>query len=98
MSKKNKTVPVITDVFRNKYTGASIRMAPAGTLDGEPAWLVKDKCLSNYALDNFSLGMNKGIRAGGATGLLVGVVLGGALALAAALSSDDKKKGDKKEA
>lgn len=60
MGKNNKTTLVASSVYTNRYTGANIRMAPAGTLDGDPAWLVKDKELVQYAANNYSRGYRNG--------------------------------------
>jgi hypothetical protein len=60
MGKNNKTTLVASGVYTNRHTGANIRMAPAGTLGGDPAWLVKDKELVKYAADNYSRGYRNG--------------------------------------
>lgn len=86
--KNNKPEIVVTEIYTNRFTGARVRMARAGQIDDDTAWIVGDKNLSAYAIDNYCRGKKQGQREGIATGGFIGLVIGAIGAACAILASE----------
>ena len=64
-------------------------MAPAGTVNGEPAFIVTDSRLSKCEMENYNIGKTKG--------LITGIVLTAAIGLCIRLAQRKEKKEKKEE-
>lgn len=66
-----ESTQIISRVWINKHTGAKILMAPAGTVNGEPAFVVTDSRLSECELENYNIGFAKGFMFAAVTAAIV---------------------------
>lgn len=75
MGKNNNPVRIVQSAsFTNRHTGAKVIAAPV-RMDGEPAFIVKDRNLNAYALDNFERGQARGIGLGFGCGVGISAII-----------------------